>query len=299
MLDPRLVAQLHCQAKAARWCVEPDVFARTLEASVTKAFAGQSPDADTVRRYLAALHLEDLALACACAAGLDEAWQHFVLTYRPALYRAADALGPGGGARDLADSLYADLFGLADAGQRRSLLTYFHGRSSLTTWLRAVLAQRHVDRLRAHRRTVALPDDESAGVLVAPGAGPDPERNRFLSLMRAALAYALARLMPKDRLRLACYYAQRMTLAQVGRLLGEHEATVSRQIAAARKALRVSMEHHLRNEAHLGTSEVEECFRCVAEDAGDLDLGELLGAQSGGLETRKESALERSEGGAV
>ena len=35
-----------------------------------------------------------------------------MLEYRPILYRAADALDPSGGARDLADSLYADLYGL-------------------------------------------------------------------------------------------------------------------------------------------------------------------------------------------
>ena len=99
-------------------------------------------------------------------AGDEQAWEHFVLVQRPLLYRAADALDPGGGARDLADSLYADLFGLGEhAGERQSLFRYFHGRSSLTTWLRAVLAQRHVDRLRTNRRLDALPDEESAGAL--------------------------------------------------------------------------------------------------------------------------------------
>ena len=71
------------------------------------------------------------------------------LEYRPLLYRAADALDPHGGARDLADALYADLYGLPDAqGERQSLFRYYQGRSSLATWLRAVLSQRYVDRLR-------------------------------------------------------------------------------------------------------------------------------------------------------
>ena len=91
------------------------------------------------------LHLEDLALACGCAVGDEGAWEHFIREQRPTLYRAADALDPGGGARELADSIYGELF-------ERSLFRYFHGRSSLATWLRAVLAQRHVDRLRAGRR---------------------------------------------------------------------------------------------------------------------------------------------------
>ncbi len=60
--------------------------------------------------------------------------------------------------------LYADLFGLRDRDrERQSLFRYYHGRSSLTTWLRAVLAQRHVDRLRASRRTEPLPDEDSSG----------------------------------------------------------------------------------------------------------------------------------------
>ncbi len=70
-------------------------------------------------------------------------------------------------ARDLADSLYAELYGLDSSGavRRRSLLEYFHGRSKLATWLRTVLAQRYVDALRATRRMEPLPD-------VVSGAGP-------------------------------------------------------------------------------------------------------------------------------
>ena len=44
--------------------------------------------------------------------------------------------------------------GSDDRGERRSLFRYFQGRSSLATWLRAVLAQRYVDapaRPPAHR----------------------------------------------------------------------------------------------------------------------------------------------------
>ena len=53
-----------------------------------------------VSRYLSSLHLEDLALACACALGDSAAWDHFVLEMRPGLYRAADALDRSGDARE-------------------------------------------------------------------------------------------------------------------------------------------------------------------------------------------------------
>ena len=58
--------------------------------------AGAQPSARDVEQYFASLHLSDLALATACIDGHEAAWEHFVLEYRPALYRAADAIDPGG-----------------------------------------------------------------------------------------------------------------------------------------------------------------------------------------------------------
>jgi RNA polymerase sigma-70 factor (ECF subfamily) len=199
-----------------------------------------------------------------------------VLEHRPLLYRGADALDRTGGARDLADSLYADLFGLSDRdGERQSLFRYFHGRSSLTTWLRAVLAQRYVDRLRAGRRLDALPEEESSAALPAPARPIEPDRDRYLGLIRQALERAMTSLGARERLRLACYYAQELTLAQTARMLGEHEATASRQLARTRAAIRDSVERHLRAEG-LADAEITRCFECVTEDAGPLDLRDML-----------------------
>jgi RNA polymerase sigma-70 factor (ECF subfamily) len=307
-IDAKLVERLYRQAKAERWRVPADRFARALESSAARAFAARStgnPDARELERYLASLHLEDLALACACAAGDEQAWEHFVLQQRPFLYRAADALDPGGGARDLADSLYADLFGLSNReGERKSLFRYFHGRSSLTTWLRAVLAQRHVDRLRTNRRLEALPDEDSSYALPAPARSIEPERDRYLKLIRQALAHAVANLAARDRLRLACYYAQELTLAQTGRMLGEHEATSSRQLARTRGTIKAAVEEQLKADAGLTDAEIAQCFASVTEDAGPLDLRDMLGivssgaigpAEDGSAElARKKSAHDRS-----
>jgi RNA polymerase sigma-70 factor (ECF subfamily) len=305
LIDPKLVDRLFRQAHGERWRVSPDRFARALEASAERMFAGAHADARGLERYLSSLHLEDLALACACAAGDDQAWEHFVLEQRPHLYRAADALDSSGGARDLADSLYADLFGLGNReGVRQSLFRYFHGRSSLTTWLRAVLAQRHVDRLRAHRRLDALPDEDASDALAVPPRPIEPERERDLTLMERALAHAVEGLAPRDRLRLACYYAQSMTLAQTGRMLGEHEATASRQLARTRGAIRTAVEKQLKAEAGLTEAEIAECFASVAADAGPLDVRDMLGVVSSEVpevasdpsvrSARKKSAADRS-----
>lgn len=226
-------------------------------------------------------HAADLELARRCAAGDEQAWHRFVLEYRPVLYRAADALDRSGGARELADSLYADLYGVKDGGgESRSLFRYFQGRSSLATWLRAVLAQRYVDRVRTQRRLEPLPEEP-----VAPGDGlaarraddlPDPDRPRYVALMHQVLGLALAALSDRDRLRLGCYYVQELTLAQTGRLMKEHEATVSRQLARTRIAIRETVERELES-AGLGGDQIAACFASVAGDPGPIDLNQLFG----------------------
>ena len=226
----------------------------------------------------------DLELAGLCAAGDAQAWERFILEYRPVLYRAADALDPSGGARELADSLYAELYGVGDgAGERRSLFQYFQGRSSLATWLRAVLSQRYVDRIRVQRRLEPLPDDERAETPAARGhtradrvEPPDPDRERLLSLLRQALGRAIARLADRDRLRLGCYYAQELTLAETGRLLKESEATASRQLARTRRAIRDAVERQLRDEAGLTRDQIDACFASAADDPGPLDLKKVI-----------------------
>jgi RNA polymerase sigma-70 factor, ECF subfamily len=279
-LDAAAAERLHRVARAEQWGVSHDTWTRALERGVRHAFGGDPPDAAQLERHLTSLRLEDLALACACAEGHEAAWEHFVREYRPVLYRAAAAIDPSGGARDLADALYAELFGLTERdGHRRSHFEYFHGRSSLATWLRAVLAQRSVDRARAARRLAPLPDDEPASP-VRPASPRSPDDERFVALIRAALAAAVGRLVPRDRLRLACYYARELTLAQIGRALGEHEATVSRQIAKARKAIRQDVERQLRD-AGLNDDAIAECFAAVSSDPGPLDVTEVLEAAGG------------------
>ena len=230
-------------------------------------------------------HTADLELARRCAAGEPAAWDHFVREYRPVLYRAADALAPNGGAREIADSLYAELYGLKSIGpERRSLLLSFSGRSSLATWLRAVLCQRFVDRVRAERRLEPLPveddaDPERVG-LQAPAEPADPKRGRYLELVSRALSRAVGQLGSKDRLRLSYYYVQELTLAEIGRLLKEHEATVSRQLSRTRRAVRAAVERELRDDDGLTEAEVAECFASVAADPGPLDLQPLLAGAS-------------------
>ena len=283
-LDATFVDRLYRRAGAAKWRVPRETFAEALERAAQRG-------AD-----LSTLHLDDLALACGCAAGDEAAWEHFIREHRPVLYRAADALDATGGARELADDIYGELFA-------RSLFSYFHGRSSLATWLRAVLSQRYVDRVRVTKRLQQLPEDEdrpAPSIPVGRSAIGDTtsafnsfeethQQQRCRELIEQALTEATSELAPRDRLRLACYYAQGLTLAETGKLLGEHEASCSRHLARTRKTLRGTIERRLKDEHSLTDGEIADCFSSVSQDAGELDLRQLLR-----IEERKESPEDRS-----
>jgi RNA polymerase sigma factor (sigma-70 family) len=283
-LPQGIVDRLYVAADAARWPVSRAAFAAALMASADKAFPRGAPDARELERFLNALHLRDLALACACVEGVEAAWDHLIREHRPALYRAADAIDATGRAREIADALWADLF--------RNLFRYFHGRSSLATWLRAVLAQRHVDAIRAAKRLEPLADEDAQSRPAA--APPDPADRRCRELVRRALDAAITQLEARERLRLACYHAQQLTLAETGRVLSEHEATVSRRLAQTRRTLRSLIEQWLREHARLPPDEVARCIQAAVDDPGHLDLSTIFDDGD-----RKISAVDRSNRGAM
>ena len=275
-------------AAPSDWNLTAEQFQITLERSVARRFscAGSksSPDTMAIEKYLDTLHAADLALACACSAGNDAAWEYFVATYRMQLHRAACAIAGEAGGGELADSLYGELFGLRESeGLRRSLFDYFHGRSKLGTWLHAILAQRHVDEFRRTRKMESLDNLEGdepgdARKLPAVNSPPDPEREPYLAMMQAAVEKALNALEPRDRLRLAYYYVEELTLLEIGKLLGEHEATASRKIERARQDVRQIVEAALRGEKKLSEAQLRLCYEYAREE-WPFDLSRALSAE--------------------
>ena len=277
---PTLVARLHRRSCAQTWGLDEGAFAHTLERVARHRFGDDWETAPELGTYLESLHLEDLALVAACLGGRDAAWEHLVSVYRRDLRQAARAIAGEFGV-EMADTIFAELYGLDEQdGERRSLLRYFHGRSRLSTWLRTVLAQRHVDRLRAERRLEPL-DETTLEARAEVGENrsdpPEPHRDRYVAAFRSALAAAVSALEAGQRQRLAWYYAHRLTLAEIGRLLGEHEATVSRKLERARRDLRSSVERALRQRHHYSDAEVARCLELGLTPA-EADIGRFFAA---------------------
>jgi RNA polymerase sigma-70 factor (ECF subfamily) len=193
-----------------------------------------------------------LALAAACAAGSDAAWQTLLSSMRAPL-RAAGRAMAGDRGEELADALFGELY-----TAREAKLGSYAGRSSLAGWLRAVLRQTWIDRWRAGKRLRPL--DEDVAEPAAPAA-PDPaEQSQNASIAGAALDRALASLPPRQKLLLDFYYFHGLNLRESAALVGVHEATASRELDRARAALKLSLTEILHHEHGMNEADVQACL---------------------------------------
>lgn len=268
------IARAFARSGASRWSIALDTFAETLYAAASANTRTGSPV--EVMAFLDSLRLDDLALAAGCRAGVNAAWNYFVERYRPILYASARAIARDEApARDLADSLYAELYGLeVREGRRRSLLDYFHGRSSLGTWLRAVMAQRYVDQLRESQRSEPLGDREPHSDAIESDP-PASSEARYLEVVTVALQGALAALSPRDRTRLSYYYRHGLRLKEIGRIMGESESSVSRHLDRTRRELKVAIDRVLAGEHRLSPEQIQLCYDYACK-AMPLDLARVL-----------------------
>jgi len=239
-----VAAALYERSGAAAYGVSAEQFAAILDEVLRKylphnsATSSAHVSAEQQSDFCAGLRLEELALARACAGGNERAWQDFIGRYRQKLLRMAlHITRDGAHAAELADSLFADLYGVNVRNEvRSSKLLSYTGRGSLEGWLRTVMAQEFINRYRKQKRTVSLEEQTEEGAQFT-AAEPEPVRASDKRL-EAATDEALAELSPEDRFTLASYYLDGRTLAEIARALGLHESSVSRRLDRLATGLR-------------------------------------------------------------
>ncbi|HUO04268.1 MAG TPA: sigma-70 family RNA polymerase sigma factor [Candidatus Binataceae bacterium] len=275
------IERLYAQSGGRKWLSDSNKFAEALYRSYLSRFGGDAafPQPADAEKFLGSLHCEDLALAAGCLDGDEPSWRHFVSEYSGVIDGFARSVtNDPTRAQELADSLWADLYGLKETGtQRKSPLANYHGRSPLRAWLRTVMARREADTWRETRRLVpleAIPGGTN-GVAADSNNQPDPDRARLIPLLGNSLDTAIAALDPKDKLRLSYYYVQEITLAEIAAIMGEHESTVSRNLARSRTEIRNQVVRTLRREHRLSEDQINRCFEYAVEDWA-FDLGRAL-----------------------
>ncbi len=231
------VADLYRHSHAADVGLSEQEFTLILGEIAAKHLPAGAKESDAVG-FCRGLRLEELALARACAAGHERAWELFLTRYREKLYDAARSITrEDSSARELADSLYADLYGTETReGRRACKLNYYTGRGSLEGWLRATLAQEYVNRYRRRHREVSLEEKTEAGAQFA-AADPPLQQAADPRLVQATDA-VLAALAAEEKFILASYHLDGRTLAEIARTLGVHESTISRKLEKVARAVR-------------------------------------------------------------
>lgn len=259
-----LLADLHSQSAGEKIGIGRDALTLIL-CEVGEKCVGVSSGSE-IRAFFLSLRVEELALARACAAGNNSAWEIFLTRYREKLYQSALRIArEDSAARELADTLYADLYGTTlRNGERVSKLASYTGRGSLEGWLRTVLAQEYVNRYRRTRKLVSLDEESEEGVQFR-AAESEPVLSSDPKLAEAT-DEALAQLPAEDRMILSAYFLDERTLAQIARMLGVHESTISRKVDKLTKQLRKQI---LAGLGRRGMS------RRQAEEALEIDVRDL------------------------
>ncbi len=235
--------------------------------------------------YLSTLNANDLCLAAACAKGDDAAWEDFFREYRSYLLSVARTMTQDAGAAEqLADSTFAELYGLREtAGARVSKFSFYSGRGSLRGWLRAVVFQLSADHHRQTSRLVQTEEPEEMDRLAHAAEKPAPKsatdldfvRDRYRDAVARSLRRAIGDLESRERLLLAYYYYDEMTLRDIGQLFDVHEATISRWLTKVQKHVRKLIEKGLARDHSFNRREVAEAIELAAEQL-DLTVGEYL-----------------------
>jgi len=265
-------------ATSSHWGLAPDA----------PASAGMQAD------FLNSIRARELVLARACAMGNETAWELFLTEYRETLYSAAYAItGDNATGRELADSLYAELFGMTTRdGRRRSKLDFYTGRGSLAGWLRSVLARRYIDDYRKAKRLVSLDEQiENEAAEIAVAAPPPPSSDEAQRIMLGnCIGNVLVEMDAEDRFLLRTYYMDGRSLAEIAKLLGVHESTISRRVKRLGETLRQRLLKKLQAYG-LSRRAAEEALSCDVRDI-DVNLRQLLQvAGAGPFQNRGASAL--------
>jgi RNA polymerase sigma-70 factor (ECF subfamily) len=266
------IEELYACQRAAEFGISSQDFSESLHQILEKNLAVSDGEA-AARQLLASLRVDDLCLARGCAAGNEKAWEVFLLRYREPLYDMAHAIAKEDAiARELADNIFADLYGIsASGGERASKLRSYTGIGSLAGWLRAVMARSYIDVYRKGRRMVSLSEEEGYSEVAAPPQEPASELDPRLE---SATSEALSALDAEDRFLLASYFLDGNTLAEVARMLGVHESTASRRVEKLTTSMRKKIREGLQRQG-MSRAEAEEALEADVRDL-QIDVARRL-----------------------
>jgi RNA polymerase sigma-70 factor (ECF subfamily) len=200
-------------------------------ADIIIATHARQPGRRAIADFAAALSLDDLYLATACARSDEDAWREFRDRFFNYLGDFARRFLPAAAAEDVRDQLIADLW-------QRQRLGQYDGRSTLRTWLGALVTHASINARRSAQRTETL----TAATLREPRVPADREDDVARREFAVRVNRTITGLDAESKLLLLLYYEQGLTLEQMSTVLNASKATLSRRLTKTRDALRAAID---------------------------------------------------------
>jgi RNA polymerase sigma-70 factor (ECF subfamily) len=252
-----LLAELWERARRA-WpgiALEPAAFMRHL--------AERLPDGEAWREALAATHVEDLYLACACAAGDGAALAALERDFiaRVSAYLARPDALPGF-TEELKQHLRVHLLVPKDGLLPR--IASYSGRGPLGGWLRMATVRAAINLQTAAQRTSAA---EALPAELADAVAPDPDvaflKLRHGAAFKAAFEAALETLTPREGTIIQLYFLRGMTAESIGRVYGVGLRAVQRWVLQIREKILARTRRELASRLAVSTRELEALMRLL------------------------------------
>ena len=223
------------------------------------------------------LHVEDLYLACACAAGAAGAAARFEERCGPRLTVAIAATVRSPDLRAEVRQRVLDrlLVGTVDVPAK---ISTYAGQGPLDSWA-AVAAQRLLaNLLRADATEQRAREGAAVEAVLGPAVAPEVAfaKQRYRTEFERAMADALLVLDERDRLLLRLQLVSQISVEAIGKMYGVAQATASRWLASARDRVQAEVVRLLRERLGASTDEIASLVGVVASQL-DLSMSRLLG----------------------
>jgi RNA polymerase sigma-70 factor (ECF subfamily) len=221
----------------------------------------------------AALHVEDLYLACACADGVPPALAAFE---RECLSRVAEYVSRVAGAARHLDEIQQRVrtrLLLREPGQSPRIARY-SGRGALRPWVRVTAVRVALDLLREKSEPVGGVADVAGRAAVEADAENAHLRARYQGELERAVSEALGELTAQQRALLRQHHIEGLSLDALAAQNGVHRSTAARWLKDARVAVLGGARRRLK--AHFNASDLTSVFRALRSGL-HVSVARLLG----------------------
>jgi len=230
---------------------------------------------------LDALEIDDLYLACACAAGVGGAAERFEQRCGARLGVVLATVAKSLDLRAEVGQRVRDALLVGTAGEGPKIANY-GGVGALDRWV-AVVAQRQAASLLRHEESEQRAR-EGAAVEAAVTAAAAPEivyaKQRYRVEFERAMTDALAVLGERERLLLRLHLVSGFSADRIGKMYGVSQPTASRWLKSARETVSDEVTRLLGERLHASKGELASLAGLVASQI-EVSIARLLGPPEG------------------